>query len=256
MKPLTKPFRETAFVQIIPHFTWSCHGRVATGSYCYPCLKSGGRGRSATPSWTNDAEVPPRRRKSPRNRSPTFSVYPSVWSSSSLPPRPSRIGCGSWSSDEVFVFYSPPRWMANPARPDSTVSCLPRSLQLISGWSIEPPRFAWTPWAILAAHFRVSERWLKTRRMERRVEKYDDISRSTWEISLSIYIYICLEDVERSSSRGNGRSFDRLYCIYIEQRYSLIIENVLFILFILSKSYVTKMLYLIWKIRENFNFRF
>lgn len=125
---IIEAINETAFVQIIPHFTWSCHGRVTTGSYCSPCRKSGGRRRSATPSWTNDGEGPARHRKSPRNKSPTFSVCPSVWSSSSSPPRPSRIGCGSWSSDEAFVFYNPPPWMANPARPDSTVSCLPRSL--------------------------------------------------------------------------------------------------------------------------------
>lgn len=201
------PRDRISFKQIIPHFTWSCHGRVATGSCCFPCRKSGGRGRSATPSWTNDAEVPPRRRKSPRNRSPTSSVCPSVWSSSSLPPRPSRIGCGSWSSDEVFVFYNPPRWMANPARPDSTVSCLPRSSRLISGWSIAPPRYAWTPWAILAAHFRAFERWLETRRMEREVEKYDDVRLEKFR---RVYIHL-EEDVERSSPRDNGSSFHRLY---------------------------------------------
>lgn len=44
------PRDRISFKQIIPHFTWSCHGRVATGSCCSPCRKSGGRGRSATPS--------------------------------------------------------------------------------------------------------------------------------------------------------------------------------------------------------------
>ena len=169
-----KPFRHSK--SRANHFTltWISHGHAAM-EFCYfPCRESAETERSATPSWTSDAEGPVRRHKSLRNRSPVSSVCLSVSSSSSLSPRPFRIERAVWNLDEASSFGNPPPWTATLARLDLMASCWPKSSKWISEQSIAPRRYVWRPSAIFAPFSPVAERWLEENGWNEKVENFND----------------------------------------------------------------------------------